>query len=351
MTPLPPFPTDPPPDPLPPGVYPIIGPRLATDGVVQPIARQIGLTMLGTLHQRIGETLLQESPDGWGRSAWGRVFGDQIDNRYQAFADPNVDGRIIGVQAGFDIWRGSLIPGHRDAAGLYFAYGNSATDVNGLVTNPGATGYMMTQTGTLDLNGYSGGAYWTHYGPGGWYLDGVLQGTAYTGTATTAVSSLPTTGSGILVSLEGGYPVPLPLGPNFILEPQAQVIWQHVGFSEANDGLTSVDLGSTSGTTGRLGVRGQWTIPGDNGQVWQPYVRANVWRDWGGDASTTFSGAPIAVPLLEQATRLEFGGGITAKVNSSLSFYAQGGYQFAVGDTAGGERQGVSGDLGLRLNW
>ena len=112
-----------------------------------------------------------------------------------------------------------------------------------------------------------------------------------------------------------------------------------------------MDLGSTSGTTGRLGLRGQWTIPGDNGLVWQPYVRANIWRDWGGDASTTFAGAPIAVPLLEQATRLEFAGGITARVNSSLSFYAQGGYQFAVGDTAGGERQGVSGDLGLRVTW
>ncbi len=85
-------------DPLPPGVYPIIGPRLATDGVVQPIARQIGLTMLGTLHERIGDTLLQESPDGWGSSTWGRVFGDQIDNRYQAFANPNVDhGQIVGV--------------------------------------------------------------------------------------------------------------------------------------------------------------------------------------------------------------------------------------------------------------
>ena len=70
--PLPPLPTDPPPDPLPPGIYPIIGPRLATDGVVQPIARQIGLTMLGTLHERIGDTLLQEDPDGWGRSACRR---------------------------------------------------------------------------------------------------------------------------------------------------------------------------------------------------------------------------------------------------------------------------------------
>jgi outer membrane autotransporter protein len=121
----PPFPSLPPADPLPPGVYPIIEPRLATDGVVQPITRQLGLTMLGTLHQRIGDTLTEDNADmsgrGWGHSAWARVFGDQIDNSYQAFANPNVDGRIIGVQAGLDIWRGSLIQGHRDAAGLYFA--------------------------------------------------------------------------------------------------------------------------------------------------------------------------------------------------------------------------------------
>jgi hypothetical protein len=48
------FPSLPPPDPLPPGVYPIIGPRLATDGVVQPIARQMGLTTLdaASAHRR-----------------------------------------------------------------------------------------------------------------------------------------------------------------------------------------------------------------------------------------------------------------------------------------------------------
>ena len=33
--------TSQPPQPLPPGVWPIIGPELATDGVVQPIARPI----------------------------------------------------------------------------------------------------------------------------------------------------------------------------------------------------------------------------------------------------------------------------------------------------------------------
>ena len=112
VMPLPPFPPDPPPNPLPPGVYPIIGPRLATYGVVQPIARQLGLTQLGTLHERIGDTLTAAYPEGEGgvRSAWGRFFGQQIDNRYQAFADPRASGSLLGVQTGLDLWRGSLYP-------------------------------------------------------------------------------------------------------------------------------------------------------------------------------------------------------------------------------------------------
>src|SRR6185295_11666221 len=52
------LPTDPAPDPLPPGVFPIIGPEIATYGVVQPIARQLGMTTLGTLHERTGDTSL-----------------------------------------------------------------------------------------------------------------------------------------------------------------------------------------------------------------------------------------------------------------------------------------------------
>ena len=59
--PIPPFPPTPPPDPLPPGVFPIIGPELATYGVVQPLARQLGLSILGTLDDRLGDTY---QPDG-----------------------------------------------------------------------------------------------------------------------------------------------------------------------------------------------------------------------------------------------------------------------------------------------
>ncbi len=349
----PPFEPDPPPTQLPPGTWPIIGPELATYGVVQPIARQLGLTTLGTLHERIGDTLALADAGGdsadSNRPDWGRFFGELIDNHYQAFADPRANGWMGGFQGGVDLWRGSFIPGHRDAAGVYFAYGTADVGVNGLVTNSAATGYVLTHTGSVNLSAYSTGAYWTHYGPSGWYVDAVLQGTYYYGDAGTQFAQLSTNGFGFMSSLETGYPVPLPFGPRFVLEPQAQIIWQRVTFGQANDGLGLVSLGSTSGSTGRVGVRGQWTIVSENGQVWQPYVRANLWRDWGAEATTTFG--IDQVPLLEQATRLELAGGVTAKLTNRLSLYAQGGYQFAVAQTSDTTRNGIKGDFGLRYAW
>ena len=98
----------------------------------------------------------------------------------------------------------------------------------------------------------------------------MLQGTGYGGSAKTIVSKLPTSGAGFVSSLEGGYPIPLPLGPRFILEPQAQIIYQHVGFHDAYDNISTVALGTTSGATGRLGVRGQWTINTEPGRCGSP---------------------------------------------------------------------------------
>jgi outer membrane autotransporter protein len=96
-------------------------------------------------------------------------------------------------------------------------------------------------------------------------------------------------------------------------------------------------------------VRGQWTIPDSYGGIWQPYGRFNVWHDWGGNASTNFTPSAAQVPLRDQATRLEFAGGATYKLNPNLSFYAQAGYQFATDSNI--RRDGVKGDVGLRFTW
>ncbi len=368
------LPDTPPPEPLPPGVYPIIGPELATYGVVQPLARQLGLTILGTLNDRVGDTY---EPDGCGvapaiapvalptrkpgpaptpcplfsPSVWGRFFGQTVDNHYQAFADPRADGNLGGFQGGIDLLRGSLIAGQYERAGLYGAFGDTDVNVDGLVTNPAATAYILGHTGSLHLDAWSGGAYWTHVGPAGWYLDAVLQGTSYGGSASTDLARLDTNGWGFLASLEGGYPFAWPqLGPGFVIEPQAQIVWQKDSFGQRNDGLGDVALGDTTGPTGRIGLRTKWTIVTAGGQVWQPYLRANLWEDWGAQANTTFAGTDV-VPLLARGTLLELGGGLTAKLNANVSLFANADYEFAVGNTNGDKRNGARGTLGLRYTW
>ena len=382
------LPTDPPPNPLPPGVaFPIIGPELATYGVVQPLARQLGLSILGTLDDRVGDTY---EPDGcavapavasaaaetsavdlptkkpatlptrkpgpapcplFSPSVWGRFFGQTLDNHYRAFADPRASGNLGGFQGGIDLLRGSLIAGHYERAGLYGAYGDVNADVDGLVSNPAATAYVLSRTGSMNLDAWSAGGYWTHVGPGGWYLDAVLQGTWYYGSASTQFARLNTDGTGFIASLEAGYPYAWPqLGPGFVIEPQGQILWQRVSFRHDYDGLGDVALGDTTGPIGRIGLRTKWTIATAGGQVWQPYLRGNLWRDWGADANAVYSGTDI-VPLESQVTRLELGGGVTGRINANVSVFANVDYEFAVGAGESEKRNGVRGAFGAKYTW
>src|SRR5262249_55621757 len=149
--------------------------------------------------------------------------------------------------------------------------------------------------------------------------DTVLQGTFYSGTTQAifqnlgVATSMSTGGTGFVASLERGHPLRLAFGPGFVLEPQGHLIFQHVGFGARTDELTSVDLGTTSGTTGRLGLRGQWSIADSGGRIWEPYLRGSIWRNWGANAETLFSHIAVPVPLVEQATSLEFAAGLTVQ--------------------------------------
>jgi outer membrane autotransporter protein len=85
------------------------------------------------------------------------------------------------------------------------------------------------------------------------------------------------------------------------------------------------------------------------GQVWQPYLRANVWRDWA-EANTVYSGTDV-VQLASQTTMRELGGGLTGRINANVSVFANVDYEFAVDAAEGEKRNGVRGAFGARYAW
>jgi outer membrane autotransporter protein len=175
----------------------------------------------------------------------------------------------------------------------------------------------MIRTGTVGVNGYSGGAYWTHYGPSGWYIDAVIPGAGYDGSAPTQFVNLPLNGSGFVSSLEAGYPFPLPwFGPTFVLEPQAKSSGR--SFRSARPTTAWVRLASvpSQAATGRLGLRGGGRSSAPTKRYGSPIAGQHLARlGRRGDHRVRLRG----VPLIEQATRLEFAGGVTARPGPRLS--------------------------------
>jgi outer membrane autotransporter protein len=135
-----------------------------------------------------------------------------------------------------------------------------------------------------------------------------------------------------------------------VIEPQGQILWQKVSFRHDYDGLGDVALGDTTGPSGRIGLRTKWTITTAGGQVWQPYLRGSLWRDWGAEADAVYSGKDI-VPLASQVTRVELGGGLTGRINAAVSIFANVDYEFAVGGAQNEKQSGVRGAFGARYTW
>jgi fibronectin-binding autotransporter adhesin len=107
----------------------------------------------------------------------------------------------------------------------------------------------------------------------------------------------------------------------------------------------TIVVGSTAGSSGTLNIGA-----GGSASVWQPYLRGNLWRDWGAEANTTFSGTDL-VPLASQVTRLELGGGLTGRINAAVSVFANVDYEFAVGAAENEKRNGVRGAFGAKYTW
>ena len=203
----------------------------------------------------------------------------------------------------------------------------------------------------LNLDAWSGGAYWTHYGPGDWYVDAVAQATRYDGAASTQFARLATTGFGF-VSLAGDGVI----GSNSRRCSDRALSWirrrrssgnvcrsttpmtawvgrtrHHSGAAGGSACAANGPLSATAGRCGSLMYAPICGVTGGRGR--RRPIQA-------GSGAATRAGQPPAT-----------GRGLTVKTSANVSLYANADYQLSVGDTDGGRRNGVRGAAGIRYTW
>ena len=351
-------------------VIPDLRPAVPLYTALSPLATQYGFSVLGTLDERMGDPYAMVDPGGGARAAyaadlkavpaaapatsppaiWGRLLGElgKRDNDSFFSAGPDYTWHFSGLQTGFDLWRREGRDGARDNAGIYSVFGTIGADVQEVFRALGPT------AGSIAMEAVSLGGYWTHYGPSGWYVDAVTQGTWYDSDAHSATGpALHTNGLGWAGSLEGGYPIAL--AQRLSLEPQAQLIYQRVRLNDGSDLDALVSFDNADALQGRLGARlvERWDV----GTPTQPrpldtWLRANLWHEFLDGTDTTFAGLTganaltFAAPL--KGTWAEIGGGATGAIAPNTTLFATTAYQHNID---GNHQFAWTGRAGVTMRW
>lgn len=333
--------TPPLPEPPAAGEDPIVlyRPEVPVYAALPGVARQLGIQQLATFHDRQGEQS-RLTQDGALPAAWARAWGGHDTLSQRGDASPQFKGTLFGMQAGQDVYARASDSGQRDRFGLFAGFARAVGDVNGY-----ALGRAGLDAGSLAVNAYSVGGYWTHIGPGGWYTDTVLMGSALDAKPRSRDGIGATThGRAITGSIEAG--LPIPLGGNVELEPQAQLVWQRVSFNDLDDGISTVAFSRGNTFLGRAGVRllGRFE---SSGTSWQPYVRLNLLRSFGSDDRLTFGGETVLGASVGQtAGKVDLG--VAAQVGKTTSLYAAAS---GLANLGGARQRSLAGSVGVRWAW
>jgi outer membrane autotransporter protein len=303
------------------------------------LTRELGIEQIGDFHDRLGDqSLLNET--GAVPASWTRVWGSHAMLESTGGVTPQFSGATGGLQVGQDVYADTTANGHRNHYGFLLGYARADGDISGF-----ALGVPDLPAGHLAINAYSLGIYWTHIGGGGWYTDTVVMGST--------LSIEPSSNEGIGASADGHAlassieaGLPIPLAANLSLEPQAQVILQRVSVNNLNDAVSSVSFDAPNALAGRLGLRLAGRVEG-MGAFWQPYVRVNLWRYFGGDSEVTFGGT-TPIPSNTSATTAQFELGVVTQVTKRGSVFATVNY---VTNIDGARRTMVGGNAGIRWSW
>jgi subtilase-type serine protease len=306
--------------------------------------RQMDASMLGSLHQRIGEDRVEVAGANGGgssgeRRAWGRVVSGDMQIRQAGTVMASSSGRFSGAQAGTDLWAN---PNWR--VGVYVGQLEGDVDVNGLAH--GAYG----AAGSNGLRARFLGSYATYLHGNGFYADAVLQAGSYRYTVQPGLAaSASGKGRGTTASVEVGQA--LPLSGGWSIEPQLQLIHQHLRMDDVMISGARVGQDTGGGWLARLGVRIKGSIATAAGTL-QPYGKLSVYRGGSGSDIARFISPAASTDIASKTghTSTELAGGFTLALNPATSVYGEIGKLFASGGDAR-VKSGVQGSLGVRMRW
>ena len=233
---------------------------------------ELGYSVLDTLHQRRGE--ISQSPNS---SVWARVSGKRLETEGRSRLD--VDSSQYVAQVGYDFNRSEMQNGvPQSLSGVYFAYSRADSRFydqyraeNGVVAADKYTGKGKTTAANI-------GVYHLYRAPNNAYVDTVAQ-FSYLTNKYNFVSNPEVRQHGWsgAVSVEGGHSFALG-NSNWRLEPQTQLVYQHLKLQSFHDGVRDVAQGSDNNLRGRIGVR--LSHSKDFQRNPNVYFVANVWHDF-----------------------------------------------------------------------
>lgn len=307
------------------------------------LANQAGQAMLGSHQHRVTKDE---------NSVWMRVLGEKgkvgqqegsATAQAQSFSKygPSYDTRLSGVQFGMDTYQAENADAG-EVAGLYVGAAQIKGDVNAVYGG---------KAGTSKLDGYTIGGYWTQKDKEG-YADWIVQATHYGKVRTQSGESdgLNTKGLGISVSIEEGKT--LPFGTNWSLEPQAQLVYQHIRLKKAADSASQVQYGNMNVVSARLGTKLNKSWGETDRRYVRAWVGANMWRQFKPEAKSIITnlGGTTAETYKTDLGKTwgQVGMGVTGQLSKNVGVSASADYNHSLDAH---KRHSVGGKLQLDVNW
>lgn len=309
---------------LPSDARPAVAPQVASYLSAAASFLHAGILDLDNLHRRLGEVrddrdlARDKGPGEMFFRAYGGNFRYATNLPFQQYGY-NATGDYAAIQLG-----GNLFKEESESGIWRFGVAGS---VGWLRFSPIAIdGASRTRSTIYRINGYG-----TYQSNSGWYVDGIVSGGWFDGDVSTDARGRTSSmnGSVFAASIEGGYPMAMPYG--MTLEPQLQLIGQHVGFSNTIDADNlEVNIGSQNQVVGRAGVRVTKPLTVQSGRL-TPYFGFDLLHAFSGGANVQVGDMRFESGKLGDAYQLSLG--VNGMPTARMSLYGRVSYQHALGST------------------